>query len=100
MQNTGMQGSVSGAAKDYAAGIADKAGAGVAHVQEAAHNAMHRVSELAHGATARIPSTQDLMEMQERAVAGARIYIREHPIMVIGIALAIGILLSRLTTRR
>jgi ElaB/YqjD/DUF883 family membrane-anchored ribosome-binding protein len=100
MQSTGMQGSAQGAARDYATDVAESAGAGVDHVTDTAHHAMERISGIASRAAGRIPSTEELYALQERTLESARLYIREHPLMVIGIALALGIVLSRLTSRR
>jgi len=100
MQSTGMQGSVQGTAREYASDIAEKAGAGMGQMQQSAQHAMHRMSELASRAGEHLPSTEELVAMQERAMQSARTYVREHPFMVIGIALAVGMLLSRLTSRR
>jgi ElaB/YqjD/DUF883 family membrane-anchored ribosome-binding protein len=100
MQSTGMQGSVPGAAREQATAISEKAAAGMHQVSEAAQHAMHRVSEIASRAGSHIPSTDELRVMQERAVENARVYAREHPLLVIGIALLVGVILSRLTARR
>jgi ElaB/YqjD/DUF883 family membrane-anchored ribosome-binding protein len=100
MQSTGLQGSVPGAAREQATAIGDKASAGMHHMSEAAQHAMRRVSEIASMAGSRIPSSEEVRMMQERAFASARVYMREHPLLVIAIALAAGILLSRLTSRR
>jgi ElaB/YqjD/DUF883 family membrane-anchored ribosome-binding protein len=34
------------------------------------------------------------------AIGTARSYVREHPVAAIGIAIAVGLLISRLTSRR
>jgi ElaB/YqjD/DUF883 family membrane-anchored ribosome-binding protein len=102
MQNTGMQGSTPGVATaGRAEYLADQARAGLGRISETAHDAMDRLSQAASQAAARLGEhSEELWALQGRAADTTRSYIREHPLATIGIAIAIGVLLSRLTSRR
>ena len=99
MQNTGMQGSTPGASTTER--IAEQASAGLSRLGDTAHQTMGRVSDYASHAADRLSERgHELIDMQGRAWESARIYIREHPLAAIGIAIAVGLLISRLTSRR
>jgi ElaB/YqjD/DUF883 family membrane-anchored ribosome-binding protein len=103
MQNTGMQGSTPGATSTgrYAENVAEKATESLSRLSETAQQAVDRVKDAASQATTRLSEKgQELWEMRGEAVDTARSYVREHPIATIGIAIAIGLLISRLTSRR
>ena len=98
MQNTGMQGSApgGGSTMDKVAGQASET---LNRLSETAQQTFGRVSAAASNAAARLSDKgHDLLE--SRAVENARVYVREHPIMAIAIAIAVGLLISRLTSRR
>lgn len=103
MQKTGMQGSTPGIATagrntEY---LADQARAGLSRISETAQHAMDTLSHAASQAADRLSShSEELWALQGRAADTTRSYIREHPLATIGIAIAIGVLLSRLTSRR
>jgi ElaB/YqjD/DUF883 family membrane-anchored ribosome-binding protein len=62
---------------------------------------MDRVTDAASQAASRLSERgQELWDMRGEAADTARSYVREHPIATIGIAIAIGLLISRLTSRR
>lgn len=104
MQNTGMQGSTQGAgaaATRFAENIAEKAGTSLGELQHTAQQTMDRVTEAASQAAQRLSAHSDeLWAMQDRAMESTRNYVRAHPIAAIGIAIAIGLILSKLTSRR
>lgn len=101
MQNTGMQGSTQGGATRFAENIAEKAGTSLGQLQQSAQQTMDRVTEAASQAAQRLSEHSDeLWAMQDRAMESTRAYVRAHPIAAIGIAIAIGLILSRLTSRR
>ena len=103
MQNTGMQGSTpavatTGRRAEY---LADQARAGLGRISETAQHAMDTLSQAASQAAERLSAhSEELWALQGRAADTTRSYIREHPLATIGIAIAIGVLLSRLTSRR
>lgn len=103
MQNTGMQGSTQGAsgATRFAENLAEKAGTSLGQLQETAQQTVDRVTEAASHAAQRLSAHSDeLWALQNRAMESTRSYVRTHPIAAIGIAIAIGLILSRLTSRR
>jgi ElaB/YqjD/DUF883 family membrane-anchored ribosome-binding protein len=108
MQNTGMQGSTHGGAGTttrFAEALAEKAGTSLGELQQTARQTVDRVTEAATQAASdaaqRLSAHSDeLLALQGRAMDNARTYVRAHPIAAIGIAIAIGLILSRLTSRR
>jgi ElaB/YqjD/DUF883 family membrane-anchored ribosome-binding protein len=67
---------------------------------ETAHSAVDRATQAAAQVADRFGEKADeLLEMKENWVEGARDYVREHPVASLGIALAAGYLLSMITRR-
>jgi ElaB/YqjD/DUF883 family membrane-anchored ribosome-binding protein len=81
--------------------VAEKAGTSLGHLQQTAQQTVDRVTEAASQAAQKLSAHRDeLWALQGRAMDSTRSYVRTHPIAAIGIAIAIGLLLSRLTSRR
>lgn len=102
MQKTDMQGSTPGAAtaSQYAEKL-EQAAAGLSRLSDTAHQTMDRVTQAASHAASRLGERgEELWALQGRAADTARSYVREHPIATIGIAIALGLLISKLTSRR
>jgi len=98
--NTGMQGSSQSGAGTVDK-LAEQASAGLSRLSDTAHQTMGRVSQAASQAASRLSDKGlELYDMQSEYVETARTYVRQHPIAAIGIAIAIGLLISRLTSRR
>ena len=100
MQNTtGMQGSSqSGSTADK---LSEQASAGLSRLSETAQQTVGRVSQAASQAATRLSDKgHELYEMRGEYIDTARTYVREHPMAAIGIAIAVGLLISRLTSRR
>ena len=97
MQNTGMQGSTPNTGTTER--LAEQASAGLARLSDTAQQTMGRVSEYASQAASRLSDRGEAL-MQSRAVESTRSYVREHPVAAIGIAIAVGLLISKLTSRR
>lgn len=103
MQNTSMQGSTPNTASTgrYVENIAEKANEGLGRLSETAHQTLDRVTDVASQTASRLSERgHELWDMRGEAVDTARSYVREHPIAAIGIAIAVGLLISRLTSRR
>jgi ElaB/YqjD/DUF883 family membrane-anchored ribosome-binding protein len=103
MQSTSMQGSTPGAgtttqaAEDLATRTSDK----LSNLTSSAQETIDRVKSAASQAASRLSERSDeLWELQGRATETARTYMREHPLATIGIAVAVGVILSRLLSRR
>ena len=103
MQNTNMQGSTPGttSAARYGESAAEKASEGLSRLSDTAQQTMDRVTQAATQTANRLSERgQELWDMRGEAAETARSYVREHPIATIGIAIAVGLLISRLTSRR
>lgn len=98
MQTTGMQGSTPINTTGNIEGSA-ASGAGLSRLTDAAQQTMERLTESTAQATRRLKEQGEAF-MQGPAVETARTYMREHPMATIGIAVAVGVLLSRLLSRR
>lgn len=96
-----MQGTTSksgnGGAQDTAVQIGDKAHAGLDRLTESAHSTIDRVAAAAGSAADRLTDGRLATTAQEWH-ASSSAYVREHPLAAIGIAVAAGYLLSRLTS--
>ena len=80
-------------------GMAEKAASGIERLTSGAHATVDRVAEKASTAAARLGSTGDqLMVAQDRLMKPARERVRRYPIVAIGIAIGVGLLLSRMTS--
>jgi ElaB/YqjD/DUF883 family membrane-anchored ribosome-binding protein len=99
MQETGLHGSTTGAAGStrYEDTVAEKAGATLSNLKGTAQDTVERAAQAAQRLSAQ---AGELWAQRDQTIESARTYIRAHPIATIGIAIAVGLLLSRLTTRR
>jgi ElaB/YqjD/DUF883 family membrane-anchored ribosome-binding protein len=102
MQSTGMQGSTPTATASQAAqDMASRASEKLSDITSAAQDTMGRWSSAASQAANRLSERgEELWEMRGQAADTARTYMREHPLATIGIAVAVGLILSRLLSRR
>lgn len=67
----------------------------IERVGDGAHQAVDRAAETAAAVAERFgEKAEEWLEMKDTWVAGAREYVREHPIAALGIAAAAGYLLS------
>lgn len=90
MQTDGMQGSIQGA-RETATSTVDRA-------TDTAHQAVDRMADAASAAVEQLSAgTEQLLAVRDRAMDSTRGYVRENPLIALGIALAIGILLARIT---
>jgi ElaB/YqjD/DUF883 family membrane-anchored ribosome-binding protein len=102
MQNTSMYGSTPGAttAGQTTEDLANRAGEKLNHVTDTAQQTMDRVTQAASNAASRLSARgEELWAMRGQATETARTYMREHPLATIGIAVAVGLILSRLLSR-
>ena len=66
-----------------------------------AHEAVDRVAQTASAYAERFgEKAEELLEMKDDWVEGAREYVREHPVAALGIAVAAGYILSMLMRSR
>lgn len=99
MQNTGMQGSTSAGAAREAENLTGQAGGGLSRLSDSAQQTVERFTHAASEAASRL-SSQGQQLLQGASAEKARTYMREHPVASIGIAVAIGLVLSKLLSRR
>lgn len=95
MQTTGMHGSAPTAAHEPL----ESTNEGLNRLSDTAHQAMDRFRQTAAQYTERFgPRVEEWMHAP--AVEKTRVYMREHPMAAVGIAIAVGLILSRLLSRR
>jgi ElaB/YqjD/DUF883 family membrane-anchored ribosome-binding protein len=102
MQNTSMYGSTPGATTtgQTTEDVANKANEKLSQFTDAAQQTIDRVTQAASNAAGRLSARgEELWAMRDQATETARTYMREHPLATIGIAVAIGLILSRLLSR-
>lgn len=103
MQNVGRQESAPGATGGgrYAQYGAEPPSADVSRLADATQETLARATQAAAQATDRLSQqTEALRTLQGRAMHTACTYVRAHPMAAVTIAIAVGLLLSRLTSRR
>jgi ElaB/YqjD/DUF883 family membrane-anchored ribosome-binding protein len=95
MQHTGMEGS------NPAAGLAEEGASRLGRVSETAQQALDRITRAAQDAAERLGErSEELWALQGRAIESARGYAKQHPLATIGVAIAIGVVISKLLSLR
>jgi ElaB/YqjD/DUF883 family membrane-anchored ribosome-binding protein len=85
------------AVDDAATTVADKAGPAIDRVAQAAHQTVDRVAQAAAPAADWInQSAEQLKAQQQELVDSCRSYVRERPLVAVGIAVGAGYLIGRL----
>jgi ElaB/YqjD/DUF883 family membrane-anchored ribosome-binding protein len=71
---------------------------GAHEITNRVHTTVDRAAALAHSAADQVSTkTDEWIHTQDRLLSSTREYIREQPMAALGIALAVGFLLSRIT---
>jgi ElaB/YqjD/DUF883 family membrane-anchored ribosome-binding protein len=97
MQQSTLGSNVSGSSmRDSASNVSEKAHAGIDKVTQSAHNTVDRVVSAASSAVDRYADSRFLHTAQDWKAQTCD-YVRAHPMTAVGIAVAAGFLLSRLT---
>ena len=100
MQKTGMEGSNPGLTTGYAE-KPEHGSTGLGRITESAQQTMDRLTHAASVAADRLSArSQELLALQGRALDTARTYAKGHPLATIGIVIVVGVLLSRLMSRK
>ncbi len=74
---------------------------GIDRMSSTAHETVDRVAQTAAAYAERFGErAEELLEMKDNWVEGAREYVREHPVAALGIAVAAGYVLSMLMRSR
>lgn len=77
-----------------------KAHGGIDRLSSGAHDAVDRAANVAGVAAERLSvKSTELLAARDQWMDATRGYVREHPLAALGIALAAGYLLSRITAR-
>ena len=80
--------------------MGDKAHAGIDRLSSTAHDAVDHAANLASSAAERLGSkSRDVLAVRDQWLDGTRECVRDHPFATVGVALAAGYLLSRITSR-
>lgn len=99
MQSTGMQGSTpAGAARDGET-MTEQASAGLSRLTDSAQQTMQRLTNAASQVAGRLGAQGEEL-LHSPGVEKTRAYMREHPVATIAIALAVGLVISKLLSRR
>lgn len=86
-------------ASRMAAGLSERAAAGIDNWTSSAHKALDMVSSTMSSAARQVgDKSQDWLAAQQRWTDASRDTVRRHPIASVAIALAAGVLLSRLSS--
>lgn len=97
--STASSGNGSSTSREAATQMGDKVHAGVDRLTQSAHDTIDRVTAAASSAAERL-SEGRLANAAQEWHSTTTAYVREHPLTAIGIAVAAGFLLSRLTSLR
>ncbi|MEP6997097.1 MAG: hypothetical protein ABI900_05580 [Betaproteobacteria bacterium] len=82
---------------DLARRATDKAGPAIDRVARAAHQTVDKVAQAAQPAAEWIGgSAERLRQTQDQVLASCRDYVRERPLVTLGVALAAGYLIGRI----
>lgn len=74
-----------------------RASATTGRLADRAHGAIDQMSSAVQGAAERVSARSgEWMERQDEVVQQVRGYVRERPVVALGVAVAVGFLLSRL----
>jgi ElaB/YqjD/DUF883 family membrane-anchored ribosome-binding protein len=92
METTGMQGSQTGTQ------YAGEAQAAVNTASDRVHETVDRAAGAANATLQQLSEkSEEWMAMGNQAMESTRSYVRENPFVALGVALAVGVLLARIT---
>ncbi len=81
--------------------LGEKAHGGIDRLTSTAHDAVERATSAAATAAEQLDAKgRQLMAAREEWMDASRVYVREHPLAALGVALAAGYLLSRILSSR
>jgi ElaB/YqjD/DUF883 family membrane-anchored ribosome-binding protein len=89
------------AARSSAEALGDKAHGGIDRLTSTAHDAVERATSAAATAADTLGvKGRELLDARDEWMDATRVYVREHPLAALGVALAAGYLLSRILSSR
>jgi ElaB/YqjD/DUF883 family membrane-anchored ribosome-binding protein len=87
-------------ARSNAEALGQKAHGGIDRLSAGAHDAVDRAADVATAAAERFGARgKDLFAAGDQWMTAARDSVRDHPIAAVGVAVALGYLLSRIMSR-
>jgi len=91
----------SSAVRSNAEALGERAHGGIDRLTSTAHDAVERATSAAATAVDSLGAKgRQLLESRDEWMDTTRVYVREHPIAALGVALAAGYLLSRILSSR
>jgi ElaB/YqjD/DUF883 family membrane-anchored ribosome-binding protein len=91
----------SSAIRSNAEAMGDRAHGGIDRLTSTAHEAVERATTAAASAADALGTKgRELLDTRDEWLDTARVYVREHPLAALGVALAAGYLLSRILSLR
>ena len=91
----------SSAIRSNAEALGDRAHGGIDRLTSTAHDAVERATSVAATAADSLGAKgRQLLEARDEWMDTTRVYVREHPLAALGVALAAGYLLSRILSSR
>jgi ElaB/YqjD/DUF883 family membrane-anchored ribosome-binding protein len=89
------------AVRSSAEALSDKAHGGIDRLTSTAHDAVERATSAAATAADTLGvKGRELLDARDEWMDATRVYVREHPLAALGVALAAGYLLSRILSSR
>ena len=99
MQSTGMQGSTPAGAAREGETMTEQASAGLSRLTDSAQHTIERLTQAASQVAGRLGERGEEL-LHAPAVEKTRAYMREHPVAAIAIAVGVGLIISKLLSRR
>jgi len=89
-----------GMSRSNGEGVREQAQSSISRMSDTAHQAVNRASEVAHQTADRLSARgEEWMSSGNEWMESTRVYVREHPVAAVGMAIAAGYLLSRILSR-
>ena len=90
----------SSAVRSNAEAMGEKAHGGIERLTSTAHDAVERATSAAASAADQLGvQGRQLLATRDELMDSTRVYVREHPLAALGVALAAGYLVSRILSR-
>jgi ElaB/YqjD/DUF883 family membrane-anchored ribosome-binding protein len=87
--------------RSNAEALGDRAHGGIDRLTSTAHQAVERATSAAASAGDSLSiKGRELLEARDEWMESTRLYVREHPLAAVGVALAAGYVLSRILSAR
>lgn len=89
-----------GMSRSNGEGVREQAQSSISRMSDTAHQAVNRASEVAQQTADRLTARgEEWMSSGNEWMESTRVYVRDHPMAAVGMAIAAGYLLSRILSR-